>query len=424
MTKKINVLVFPAEGNNAVELHDALSTSVNVKVWGASSVERHGRYLFKNYIAGLPMITAPDFFERFNEVLKDKAIDVVFPTHDTVAMFFAEHVDEIHAKVTVSDRETAEVCRDKAKTYSALGGADFLPKLYDKIEKLPLFVKPRESQGAVGARLIRTPADIPEVDWSKYVICEYLPGEEYTVDCLTDRDGHLLGAFPRSRKRLLAGVTVSGQTEPLTPEIEHIARLINSRLKFQGLWYFQIKKDVEGKWKLLEVSTRCAGTMCLTRGRGVNLPLLSVYLMMGRPVTLEPNPCTVTTDRILISRYRLDYEYDTVYFDFDDTLIVDEKVNLKAVWFLYQCRNNGKKVVLLTKHAKVLKETMHQFAIAENLFTEIVQIPADATKADFMDPHRAIFVDNAFQERSAVAHRYGIPVFDVDGLDFLMDWRS
>ena len=125
MTKKINVLVFPAEGNNAVELHDALSTSVNVKVWGASSVERHGRYLFKNYIAGLPMITAPDFFERFNEVLKDKAIDVVFPTHDTVAMFFAEHVDEIHAKVTVSDRETAEACRDKAKTYSALGGLIF-----------------------------------------------------------------------------------------------------------------------------------------------------------------------------------------------------------------------------------------------------------------------------------------------------------
>ena len=47
---KINVLIFRGGEINSVELHDALSSCVNVKVFGASSVERHGKYIFQNYI--------------------------------------------------------------------------------------------------------------------------------------------------------------------------------------------------------------------------------------------------------------------------------------------------------------------------------------------------------------------------------------
>ncbi len=69
----INVLIFPAGEINSIELHDALATCVNVRVFGASSIDRHGAYVFENYTSGLPMITAPDFFDKFNEMLaKDK----------------------------------------------------------------------------------------------------------------------------------------------------------------------------------------------------------------------------------------------------------------------------------------------------------------------------------------------------------------
>lgn len=44
---KIKVLVFPAGEVNALELHDALSSCVNVTLYGASSVDRHGPYIFK-----------------------------------------------------------------------------------------------------------------------------------------------------------------------------------------------------------------------------------------------------------------------------------------------------------------------------------------------------------------------------------------
>ena len=93
---KINVLIFPAGEINSIELHDALSTCVNISVWGASSIERHGSYVFENYISNVPLISASNFFQEFNKILADKKIDVIFPTHDTIAEFFAQNLDKIN----------------------------------------------------------------------------------------------------------------------------------------------------------------------------------------------------------------------------------------------------------------------------------------------------------------------------------------
>ena len=421
---KINVLVFPAGEVNPVEIHNALATCVNIEVYGASSIDRHGGYVFKNYISNIPKINEPNFFDEFNKLIDDKKIDCVFPTHDTVAEFFAENLHKIKAKVICANKETASICRDKQKTFDLFKKFPFCPKIYNDISSFPVFIKPRKGAGGVGSKLIKTQNDIPkDINIKDYVICEYLPNEEYTVDCLTDRNGKLRVVMPRSRKRLMAGISVSGSNEKLTEEIKYIADTINDKLKFNGLWYFQIKKDDNNKFKLLEISTRCAGTMCLTRAMGINLPLLSVYNIMGYDFDVFQNPYNVKLDRTLISRYKIDYEYDTVYFDFDDTLIINDKVHLPSISFLYQCKNNNKKIILITRHAKDLYESFRKYSISLSLFDEIIHIKKTDEKINFIKPNKAIFIDNAYAERKKVFDKFGIPVFDVDNLEVLFDWR-
>lgn len=420
---KINVLVFPAGEINSIELHDALSTCVNIRLFGASSIDRHGEYVFKNYISGLPLITADNFFEEFNNVLATNTIDVIFPTHDSVSEFFANNLEKIKAKIVIADKKTSEICRDKSKTFDIFKSESFCPKIYDKITEFPVFIKPKKGQGSVGAKLVNSEKDVQDIDLSDYVICEYLCGEEFTVDCFTDKNGKLKAACPRSRNRTLAGVCVCGENEKLTDEIENIANRINSKLNFNGLWFFQIKKDKNGQFKLLEISTRCAGTMCLTRAMGVNLPLLSVYNAMGYETEISANNYELKIDRTLISRYKINYQYDKVYFDFDDTLIINGEVHLPAIRFLYQCKNHGKNVILLTRHEKDLYKTLDEYAISENLFAEIIKIGFDKEKGDCMQPERAIFIDNANGERQKIQKRFNIPVFDVDGIEVLLDWR-
>ena len=425
---KTNVLIFPAGEINSVELHDALSHNVNIEVFGASSIERHGAYVFRNYRGGLPFISDRDFIKDFNNLVEEWKIDLVFPTHDTVALFLAEHRDDIKAKIIVASYDTALICRDKRKTYDLFADCKFCPKQYEFFEEFPVFIKPREGQGAQGAYLINSLDDVPNnIDLNEYTISEYLPGQELTVDCLTDSKGNLCACLPRVRQRLLAGVCVAGETMNATNELFMIGKTINSRLNFMGLWYFQLKKDINGCYKLLEIATRCAGTMCLSRARGVNLPLLSVYVALGKDICVFENPYSVVMDRTLISRYKVDYEYDKVYVDYDDTLIEGDKVCLPVIRFLYQCRNQGKKIVLITRHEidhkDSVERSLDEHSISRNLFDDVIMLSIAESKANYIDGEKAIFVDNAYTERKQVYEKLRIPVFDVEGIEVLIDWR-
>lgn len=426
---RVNVLIFPAGEINSVELHDALSHNVNINVFGCSSTDRHGEYVFKNYRSGIPNISEADFIAEFNNLIEEWNIQFVFPTHDTVALFLAKNQQSIHAKVIVASYETAEICRDKKETYNLFKDCDFCPKQYHSFEYLPVFIKPRDGQGANGAKLIREKKDIPNnIVIDDYTINEYLPGKELTVDCITDSNGKLCACLPRERNRLLAGVCVAGQSIEVTEEIVLIANEINNRLDFLGLWYFQLKQTEDEKYKLLEISTRCAGTMCLSRARGVNLPLLSVYAAQGKNISVFENPFTVTMDRTLISRYKINYDYDQVFVDYDDTVVEGDFVCLPVIKFLYQCRNKGIEVVLLTRHEvdhdDSVEESLAKHAISESLFSKIIKLTFEEKKYDYMDRNRpSIFIDNAYTERKEVHDAIGIPVFDVEGIEVIEDWR-
>ena len=185
---KINVLIYPAGEINSVELHDALSTCVNIEVFGASSKERHGAYVFKNYISNIPLIQEKNFLKKLNKIIEQNHIDIIFPTHDTVAEFLAVNSSKIKAKIICADMETSQICRDKEKTFNLFQNEKFCPHLYQNFEFLPVFIKPKKGQGSVGAKLIEAKEDIPpNIKIDDYVICEYLPYEEYSVDCFTDK---------------------------------------------------------------------------------------------------------------------------------------------------------------------------------------------------------------------------------------------
>lgn len=211
----------------------------------------------------------------------------------------------------------------------------------------------------------------------------------------------------------------------LNPEVEHIAREINHRLSFTGAWFFQLRQDSKGRWKLLEIAPRIAGTSGLTRNRGLNLPLLTVYQMMGIPVELLPPQEVKEVDRALISRYRTTIDYDTVYVDLDDTLLLDSnRVNAILMMFLYQAVNQRKQLILLTRHERSPEDTLKRHRISPGLFDRILHIQDGRKKSDYITEPAAILIDDSFRERKNVQTSAGIPVFDVDAVESLLNWQE
>ena len=376
----------------------------------------------------IPNIGAIDFLPIFNALLVEWEIDLIIPTHDTVVEYMANMQADIVSKILIQSQNTAAACRDKRITYSLFSDCTFPPRVFEHlhdIKDVPVFVKPARGQGSVGARLIKAGESArTQIDWNIEIVCEYLPGDELTVDCFTDRHRQLLGVFPRTRERTLGGISVAGKAIEANHSIMSIASIINDRLEFLGMWYFQLKRSTLGEWKLLEISARCSGSQNLTRARGVNLPLLSVYAAMGQDVTVRQNPYQVRMDRSLSNWYDIDFEYDTVYIDYDDTITCQSGVNVDIIRLLYQLRNNLKKIVLMTRHGYDLKASLKKNAISEDLFAEIVHLKNGEPKADYVRPGRAIFIDNSYVERSAVQSAHGIPVFDVDTTEVLQKWAK
>jgi hypothetical protein len=428
---KIRVLVFPCGSEPALEIHTALRYCVNIELHGASSRHDHGEFVYRNYAGGVPYLGTPEFLTHFNAILRERKIDVVFGTHDTVTHYLSQNRAAVAARLCLGDEQTVALCRSKADTYTLFADEPFCPRVYrgselSSIERFPIFLKPSVDEGGKGARLV---ANREELDFflartSIPIVMEYLPGEEYTVDCFTDRHGRLRFAGARTRERVWAGISVRSRSLDDEPAIQAIAARINERLRFRGLWFFQLKRDSLGQLRLLEISSRVAGTMNLYRARGVNFPLLTVYDAMDKDVAIAPNRFPVTVERALFSRYRLDLEYDTIYVDLDDTLIHNGRVNGLLMMLLYQARAEGKRLILVTKHEADLNQTLAEHRIDRLLFDQIMHLTRGERKVTRMNNlDRSIFIDNAFNERSP-AQDMGIPVFDVDAVYGLIDWRD
>lgn len=421
---KYNVMVFPAGETNAIEIAQALSNQVNINLFGASSIERAGRFFFDNYVNDLPRIDSPIFLDSFNDLIKKWGIDIVIPTHDSVVLFLAENRADIKCQILAPELETAQICRKKSATYNLFSRSSFCPKVYHSesdLAELPVFVKPDEGQGSIGARRIEARSvEASNIDWENDVVCELLTGDEITVDCITLADGTLGGAFARMRNRVLGGVSVSGRSVATDPAIQEMASQINKQLKFKGMWYFQAKKSNDGVWKLLEISARGAGTQCLTRARGVNLPLLSVYSAMGRDVSVDEILPNIRMERILQPVYEFDYDVQSAYIDLDDTLIFGDNVNAELMKLLYQFQNRKIPLHLITRHETDPRKTLERLNIPVSLFQTVIHISDKSAKSGYITDQQAIFIDNSFVERLDVFEKLSIPVFDCEGVQSLL----
>ena len=428
MEEKKNILIFPAGTEIAFEIRDALQFSRFVNLFGATGSDCHADFVFKTCVPGLPYSDDPALIDAINRVVDEYAIDYIFPAHDSALLNLSENREKLHCTLVAPDRETVRVCRDKNRTYDFFAGAPYLPHSYmnaDEVDSYPVFIKPAVGQGSEGARKINDRAHLDEAlsEGTEYAICEYLPGDEFTVDCFTDRNGVLRFVNPRTRDRIRAGIAVRSHNLPQDEKIEAIAEDINSKLNFNGAWFFQVKKNAAGEFRLMEIAPRVAGTMGLSRSLGINFPLLTLYNFWGYDVELISNGNSVLLDRAFISRFKTDIEYGNVYVDFDDSLIVDGKVNTQLIMFLYQAKNAGKNLVLLTRHTSDIYEDLRKYSIAENLFDEIINIDHnDGKKTDYIKPD-SIFIDDSFAERKRVHDECGIPVFDLDMIESLLDWR-
>jgi carbamoylphosphate synthase large subunit len=107
-------------------------------------------------------------------------------------------------------------------------------------------------------------------EFKKILVMEYLPGHEYSVDCVADK-GRLITAIPR-RKSLLSG---RGQTIDQREDIIQSVTQLAADYQLNGFFNAQFRERKHGLG-LLEINARLSGGVAMACLAGPNLPYIGI----------------------------------------------------------------------------------------------------------------------------------------------------
>ncbi len=294
--RPVRVLVTGAGGPAAVSVMKSLRADTSVELVAADMDPwAGGLYLVPADCRTLvPAGRDPDFPATVLARCVAMGINIVIPTVDaelrplakTRAEFARSGVRLLLAPdqaldVTLDKLALASCCADKVRVPRT---ERFDDSLEPRSWKYPVIVKPRTGSGSRDVSLVASSRDLAAMERSaEFIVQEYLPGEEYSIDVLADANGRVVASVPRVRTRVDSGVSVAGHTV-YGPDLEQFGVDVAHATGLTYIANVQCRRDGSGRLALLEVNPRVPGGLPLTMASGVDMPRMALDSLRGKPL--------------------------------------------------------------------------------------------------------------------------------------------
>jgi carbamoyl-phosphate synthase large subunit len=415
----MNILVVPGTTLVATEVCNSLSSVKNVHLHGAGYDLNAAKFYPYESFSYLGPFDPDNSIANLEKIIVNNNINLVYFAHDSW-IYQIRNIKLIgNAIVMITNARSIQIASFKSLTYQALSEHLLTPKVYKNLTEVntwPIFGKPDRGQGSIGAKIINSPTEAKyflDTDLnfkSDWIFCENLTGPEYTVDCFSDLSHNVIYNSTRLRKSLKNGLAV--ETFIVSGNIsENWAKIISNELKLIGAWFFQIKENQMGKAVLLEVGLRVAGASGIQRLKGVNLPLLTILLFSGEKLKIIKQD---VYPKISKSNFEFGFNFQDIYVDYDDTIRLDHSVNHSLIEFLKKSKKESKRLFLLTRHTKNIKDALDKIQISD-LFDAVFQLDSSEPKSKYIKTSsKFLFIDDSFKERLDVWNAFGDQVLVLD----------
>jgi carbamoyl-phosphate synthase large subunit len=285
---------------------------------GDADANATGRYLHHDFVV-IPKADDEAFIADLLSVCRQKKINVVLPLVTRELFLLSQNktlFEQNGIQVLVSSYNAIQIANNKSACYGYLKEkgisvpdyrvANTIEEFINGVKDLgypgkPVCFKPSVSNGSRGFRII---AEKDEADllfnykpyntfityndavrilsgkpFPQLLISDYLPGHEYSVDCLADA-GKAMLIVPRLRTKMINGISVQGEIQKDDEIMVYCTRIIEA-IGLHGNIGIQVKRSAAGQPLLVEINPRVQGTIVACLGAGVNLPLLAVKQQMG-----------------------------------------------------------------------------------------------------------------------------------------------
>lgn len=223
------------------------------------------------------------------EKIVEHRIDAILSLNDLELPILSAHrkeIEELGAKLLISDERVIEITFDKLKTASFLCGCGLktpytetsLETFYTHRDALyPCVLKPRWGSASIGIEFPQSQEELLLADKllrmklkrtilyntsresfdTAILYQEMIQGTEYGMDILNDLEGNYIGTFVREKLAMRAGETDKARTV-IDSRFEHIGHTISKHLKHIGVLDCDILER-DGELYVLEMNARFGG---------------------------------------------------------------------------------------------------------------------------------------------------------------------
>ena len=301
-----------------------LSNEGSVHIMAADAKDNVvGKWLADDFTV-IPHAGDPRFCDTILSICRDNNIHVVLPLVTAELIPLASRLNEFElagARIPVSPASSLEIANNKSRLYEFLQWRDIPLPSFRVVENIEQFdkaveelgypeknvcIKPSVSNGSRGFRVISS--RINELDlllnqkpdntfitlrdirrilssaaFPEMLLSEWLPGDEYSVDCLANH-GNCILAIPRLRKRMIGGISVEGSFVNHEGIIAYCNKIIGE-LKLHGNIGIQVKQSEKNEFLILEINPRLQGSVSAALGAGINFPSLAIRQELGLAIS-------------------------------------------------------------------------------------------------------------------------------------------
>jgi carbamoyl-phosphate synthase large subunit len=290
---------------------------------GDANEHAYGKSLCDVFVVAPSSSDEAIYVEFVLSVCEAHSVDVVLPITTRELEVLAANVEKFHAigvKVVVSNIKAIAIANDKGKAANAAkelglpvpefrvcGDFKEMAEAVEFLQKNHAWVcfKPVKGNGSRGFGIVvkdiyngaflSRKAGVEPMTWEEWskrlpmvfdtpmMVCAYLGGSEYSVDLLCV-EGKTLFCIPRTRDKMIGGISVAGSLERSFGLIAFCIRLAQA-LELDGPIGMQWKEDESGVPHLIEINPRLQGTTSALALAGINLPVQAVRQALDLPLT-------------------------------------------------------------------------------------------------------------------------------------------
>ena len=421
------VLIFPGTTLVGLEILRSLEYLPGFFVHGAGVDVPAGHEAGFSRYHHLPHIDHEDFPFEIRALLARHSIDYLYPAND-VAISVLSRLDLLGQVVISHPLATIRIAGSKIATHSEFAAIKISPNRFvsePEDSAFPIFSKPDIGHSSIGAQIVRDKAALEALValhgnfWGTHLVTELLVSDEVTVDCFSTAAQGLLFAAPRTRDIAEGGVAVV-TTDYEDKELTDMAALINTRLTFNGPWFFQAKRNVNGNFRLMEIGARLAGASGIRRAQGVNLAQLAILASDNLSVSVYSTRFTFVSRLVNgITEVESDECFVALYVDLDDTLILNGKVNKPVEALTRYVKGLGLYVAIVTRHRSDPSRTLKTFNL-DGIFDEVIHVTNGELKSSFIGKGvNSVLIDDSFSERISSISRKNILAVDASSANQL-----